>query len=114
MRRRSFLVAMLAVAVLAGSCRSSSAGRGPGSTPGGVLGSTTVTERGQQPTENSAHRIVFWTNCKDLVGLSDAQLVGWRNRGVGGFMCGFGALYGAGGSTKFTTQAADPTAPEQG
>ncbi len=35
----------------------------------------------------AASRIIFWTRCWDVVGLTDAQLDTWRSRGVGGFVC---------------------------
>jgi hypothetical protein len=55
----------------------------------------------------SAHRIIFWTNCADLMQTSQKELLQWKQRGVGGFVCQSGFLDGFGGSQSFT---ADPNA----
>ena len=57
---------------------------------------------------NSADRLVFWTRCDDVAALSDADLDEWRNRGVDGFVCMVGYLYGLGGTHAFTGDAAAP------
>ena len=53
----------------------------------------------------AASRVVFWTGCKDIVGLSDAQLDEWHRRGAGGFVCVFQHLADLGGDQSFTADA---------
>jgi hypothetical protein len=53
----------------------------------------------------AASRVIFLTNCWDVVQLTDAQLDTWRGRGVGGFVCGTGYLYDIGGPYRFTGDA---------
>jgi hypothetical protein len=55
----------------------------------------------------AASREVMWTRCRDVVGLSDAQLDEWHRRGVGGFVCQIQYLAGLGGTQVFS---ADPHA----
>src|SRR4051794_31265450 len=63
----------------------------------------------------SANRIVFWTNCTALMQTSQAELVQWKQRGVGGFVCQTGFLAGFGGSVAFTANPkASLAAPEYG
>src|SRR5687768_17954769 len=58
-------------------------------------------------------RVIFWTNCDFVVGMSDADLEQWRDRGVGGFVCSQGRLWGMGGRNAFTASpGADLSAPE--
>jgi hypothetical protein len=60
----------------------------------------------QSPTAGTAaNRIIFWTKCGEVIGLTDAELDAWRDRGVGGFVCKHNYLYALGGSQDFT---ADP------
>jgi hypothetical protein len=54
---------------------------------------------------NSADRMVFWTRCDDVAALTDAELDHWKGRGVDGFVCMVGYLYGLGGSADFTGTA---------
>ena len=56
----------------------------------------------------AASRIIFWTKCWDVVGLTDAQLATWQERGVGGFVCANSYLYAIGGAQKFTGDPASP------
>jgi hypothetical protein len=60
---------------------------------------------------SAASRIIVWTGCNEVVGLSDAALDLWRSRGVGGFVCKMNYLYGLGGSQNFTP---DPNASLSG
>jgi hypothetical protein len=58
-------------------------------------------------------RVIFWTNCDFVVGMSDADLALWRDRGVGGFVCSQGRLWGMGGRNAFdASPGADLSAPE--
>jgi hypothetical protein len=64
---------------------------------------TTPVRRSDTPVApNSAHRIIFWTGCQDLLAMSDADLARWQGNGVGGFSCNIHQLYGLGGNQKFT------------
>jgi hypothetical protein len=56
---------------------------------------------------NSADRLIFWTNCSAVAGLTNAQLDLWKRRGVDGFVCTHGLLRGMGGTQDFT---GDPAA----
>src|ERR1700730_3280391 len=55
----------------------------------------------------AASRMVFWTGCKDVVALNNAQLDEWHRRGVGGFVCQIQHLAKLGGDQNFP---ADPNA----
>ena len=46
---------------------------------------------------NAADRNVVWSDCDDVVALTDAQLASWQARGVGGFVCMAGWLHSMGG-----------------
>jgi hypothetical protein len=59
------------------------------------------------PRGAAASRMVFWRNCYEVVGFSDAELDLLRDRGVGGFVCQTQHLRNLGGSEDFT---ADPNA----
>jgi hypothetical protein len=52
---------------------------------------------------SAANRVVFWDSCKDVVGLSDADLDRWAARGLGGFVCETQYLYGLGGDQTFAS-----------
>ena len=66
----------------------------------------------QSPTAGTAaNRIIFWTKCGEVVGLTDAELDTWRDRGVGGFVCRSNYLYALGGSQDFT---GDPASTPSG
>jgi hypothetical protein len=69
----------------------------------------TASERGADGA--AANRIILWTGCDDVVGLSDAKLDEWRRRGVGGFVCVIQHLPGLGGGQNFS---ADPNATLSG
>lgn len=56
--------------------------------------------------DNAAARVIFWVGCKDLATQTDADLRGWKSRGVDGFVCTVGYLKGLGGTNDFT--ARDP------
>jgi hypothetical protein len=51
---------------------------------------------------NSADRMVFWSGCADLINMKQSELVRWHTRGVDGFTCVFGPLWGSGGAHRFT------------
>jgi hypothetical protein len=51
---------------------------------------------------NSADALIFWTDCTQLVELSDAELDKWKSWGVDGFVCMHGKLRHMGGSQDFT------------
>ena len=51
---------------------------------------------------NSADRMVFWSGCPDLIDMKDAELERWHRRGVDGFACTIGHLFGLGGEHRFT------------
>ncbi len=52
----------------------------------------------QPPTAGAAaNRVIFWTKCAEVIGLTDAELDSWRSRGVGGFVCKLNSLYALGG-----------------
>jgi hypothetical protein len=51
---------------------------------------------------NSADALIFWTDCTQLVEISDAELDKWKSRGVDGFVCMHGRLRHMGGSQDFT------------
>ncbi|MBM3334611.1 hypothetical protein FJY63_08105, partial [Candidatus Sumerlaeota bacterium] len=51
---------------------------------------------------NSASRLLFWVNAKEVAALTDVQLDLWKERGVGGFICMSRDLPGMGGVNKFT------------
>src|SRR3954468_16456215 len=54
---------------------------------------------------NSAHRMIVWETCQDVIKMTDAQLTNWANNGVGGFACMNQWLYAHGGSQDFTGNA---------
>jgi hypothetical protein len=68
-------------------------------TPSGTASGGTVS----RADANSANRVIFWSGCRDLLALRDADLERWRAAGVGGFVCGMQRLYGLGGDSRFTT-----------
>src|SRR5262249_32736465 len=49
-----------------------------------------------------AKRLIMWTKCSDVVGLTDAQLDTWHSRGIGGFVCQIQHLRGLGGEQAFS------------
>lgn len=51
---------------------------------------------------NSADRMIVWTNCDDIALLSEVELRRWIGRGVDGFVCQTGRLWGMGGEQRFT------------
>jgi len=51
---------------------------------------------------NSADRILFWVNYKDVIALSDQDLDEWQRRGIGGFVTIVFALKSMGGNQDFT------------
>jgi hypothetical protein len=59
----------------------------------------------------AANRVIFWTKCPEVVGLSDAELDSWHNRGVSGFVCKVNYLYALGGAQNFSS---DPNGPPAG
>jgi hypothetical protein len=64
-----------------------------------------VTDPGRVAVANSADRLIFWTSCDRLAALSDAQVRTWIARGVDGFVCESGSLFGLGGDQRFTPDA---------
>jgi hypothetical protein len=60
------------------------------------------TDPQSQTAGTAANRIIFWTSCSEVIGLTDAELDAWRDRGVGGFVCKHNYLYALGGSQDFT------------
>ena len=66
-----------------------------------------ATSRGKNASNGSV-RFLMWTAVSDCIGLSDAQLLEWKSRGAGGFVCGIGPLAGMGGAQAFA--AASPGA----
>ena len=59
----------------------------------------------------AANRVIFWTKCSEVVGLTDAELDTWHSRGVSGFVCKVNFLYALGGSQNFSP---DPSGPPAG
>ena len=53
----------------------------------------------------AAPRMIMWTGCPEVVALTDQQLDGWRDRGVGGFVCMVRWLRPFGGTQDFTGDA---------
>ena len=96
------LVAVASVALLVGCSHASSKPPLPRGAPRDKPRSVRTTSLG---AGRAASRVVFWTGCKDVVGLSDAQLDEWHRRGAGGFVCVFQHLADLGGDQSFT---ADP------
>jgi hypothetical protein len=64
--------------------------------PGGGMAEAQVTE------PNSADRLIFWTNCSQIPGLTDEKLELWNSRGVDGIACMAGRLSSMGGNQDFT------------
>ncbi len=60
------------------------------------------------PGPNSASGIIYWTSCKDLVSLTDAQLAHWRQLGMTGIVCQSGYLRGFGGQNNYTGDPGKP------
>ena len=54
-----------------------------------------------QHASNGTVRFLMWTSVADCIGLGDAQLLEWKSRGAGGFVCGVGPLAGMGGKQEF-------------
>ena len=54
------------------------------------------------PAPNSANRMIFWSDCGEIVSLSNADLDRWAARGVTAFSCNSQRLHGLGGSAAFT------------
>src|SRR4051812_31876436 len=46
----------------------------------------------------AANRMLFWRDCWQIIGMSDADLDLWHARGVGGFVCQTQHLRGLGGA----------------
>jgi carboxypeptidase family protein len=61
-----------------------------------------VTAPDRVPVVNSADRLIVWTSCKQLAGLSEGALRRWVGRGVDGFVCQTGPIRGMGGTQDFT------------
>ncbi|MFP5317593.1 MAG: hypothetical protein ACLGI2_04790 [Acidimicrobiia bacterium] len=61
-----------------------------------------------QTPVNSADRLIFWTGCRVVAALTDAELDAWEDRGVDGFVCTHQHLRDMGGTQNFT---ADPNHP---
>jgi hypothetical protein len=61
-----------------------------------------VTAPDRLSVANSADRLIMWTSCDQLVGLSEGELRRWIARGVDGFVCQIRFLRGLGGSQDFT------------
>jgi Carboxypeptidase regulatory-like domain len=57
---------------------------------------------------NSADRLILWIDCEQVVRLSDAELQGWVDRGVDGFVCQTGRLAGLGGTQTFSAERGEP------
>jgi hypothetical protein len=53
--------------------------------------------------QNSADRIVFWTDCPEVASLNNAELKTWKARGIDGFVCQIGHLPRLGGTNDFRT-----------
>jgi hypothetical protein len=113
-RAVTLLIAAILVTHLAG-CRDDSkaavhqrtvSGSQSNGTPSTVSRSPSAVS-GTAPSGAAASRLVFWTGCDDIVGLSNAELDQWRSRGVGGFVCVIQRLPGLGGDQSFR---ADPKA----
>ena len=90
------LLALLAIATVVGLSLGDSDDTSPDETTG---------------PKNSADRLIFWTDCEQIVSLSDEELDEWSSRGVDGFACMIGRLQGLGGTEGFT---GDPTADLSG
>jgi Carboxypeptidase regulatory-like domain len=66
--------------------------------------SLAVTAQNRVSVANSADRLIVWTDCNDVVRLSDAELQRWIDRGVDGFVCQTGLLPGLGGTQAFSAE----------
>lgn len=90
------LVVLALVALLLARCtdRDSPGRRGATST---LAPGTTGVDDGN----NSADRLIFWTDCKSVAALDDAGLDAWKARGVDGFVCSLQSLRGLGGPIEF-------------
>jgi hypothetical protein len=64
--------------------------------------SLAVTAPDRVSVVNSADRLIVWTSCKQVIGLSEGELRRWIRRGVDGFVCQSGRLRGLGGTQSFT------------
>lgn len=67
-----------------------------------VVATPTVTPAGAASDPNSANRVIFWLSCSEILGLTNAELDTWSDRGVGGFACQIMRLRGMGGTQDFT------------
>jgi hypothetical protein len=67
-----------------------------------VVATATVTPAGAASAPNSAHRVIFWLPCSEILDLTNAELDKWSDRGVGGFACQIKRLRGLGGNQDFT------------
>jgi hypothetical protein len=95
--RRVALAPVLIAGLTIGGCQN-------GSNPSQHGGARApVTFRQPSPGEDAANRIVFWDACKDVVGLSDAELDRWAARGLGGFVCQTQYLADLGGDQRFVS-----------
>jgi hypothetical protein len=61
-----------------------------------------VTAPDRIPVPNSADRLIQWTSCDEIAGLSEAELRRWTARGIDGFVCQTGRIFGMGGRQRFT------------
>lgn len=91
-RKRMWLQAATLALVLS-SVLSSCAGSPPAAAGSPVSG-------GQNASNGSA-RFLMWTNVEDCIGLSEAQLLQWKSRGAGGFVCEVQYLDGMGGTQAY-------------
>jgi hypothetical protein len=64
--------------------------------------SLAVTAPDRVSVPNSADRLIVWTSCDELAGLSEPELQSWIGRGVDGFVCQTQHLPGLGGDQVFT------------
>jgi hypothetical protein len=88
MRLQAATLALVISAVLSSCANSPAAAAGP-------------PVSGGQNASNGSVRFLMWTDVSDCIGLSDAQLLQWKSRGAGGFVCQVNTLAGMGGTQAF-------------
>ena len=107
MVRSALVVTLLALMVVANVDRDDpgSASRPPASAP------SDPEVPGEPGRANSASRVLFWVNVREVVALSDADLRMWQERGLDGFVAQTQWLADLGSDQRFTS---DPAADLQG
>src|SRR5689334_22646027 len=62
------------------------------------------------PPPTTGVRLVMWAKATDIAAMTDAQLDGFKAKGIGGFVLKVGDVVGLGGDQDFTTGAVSATA----